>query len=88
VFSDLRAAEQLGLALVGAGALALVVPNGPVAFVKEFLVNYRWSLVDTFHLYTTFPLPLSATPFTGGARVPFYLVWDVVVFHPRHSRCI
>ena len=32
-----RTRQELGSAFVDAGALALVVPNGPVAFLKEFL---------------------------------------------------
>ena len=33
-------------------------------------------------------LPPLATPLTGGARVPFHLVGDVVAFEHRPSRCI
>ena len=39
-----RTRQKLGPALVGAGTLALVVPNGSVTFVKKFFVVAAGSL--------------------------------------------
>jgi len=39
-----RTRQELGPALDGAGTLALVVPNGPVTFVKKFFVVAAGSL--------------------------------------------
>jgi len=34
----MRARQELGPALVGAGTLALIVPNSPIMFVKKFFL--------------------------------------------------
>ena len=39
-----RTRQKLGPARVGAGSLALVVPDGPVTFVKKFFVVAAGSL--------------------------------------------
>ena len=39
-----RTRQELGPALVGAGTLALIVPDGPVTFVKKFFVVAAGSL--------------------------------------------